>query len=266
MLVDSHCHLDFDELAERRGDVLARATTAGLSAMLTICTKISRFDDIIAITDEDKRVYASVGVHPHNADEEGVTDYTELVVKTAHRKVVGIGETGLDYFYDNSSRDAQRANFIAHIAAARDTQLPVIVHARDADDDTMSILEAEQGAGAFPGVIHCFTGSRALAEKAIDLGMYVSFSGIITFKNAGDLRAIARDLPEDRILVETDAPFLAPVPHRGKTNEPAFVVHTAACLAEVRGVSAEHIHAVTSDNFFRLFDKVPRRSEIQPDA
>lgn len=258
MIVDSHCHLDFDSLSEDRAGVLARAKNANIGRILTICTKISQFDTIFKITSEDDRIFCSVGVHPHEADIEGVSDAKDLIDRTHDPKVVGIGETGLDYFYEHSSRDAQRISFIAHIEAARETQLPLIVHARDADVDTMDVLAAEHEKGAFPGVIHCFTGSRALAEKAVDLGLYVSFSGILTFKNAGDLRDIARDLPEDRILVETDAPYLAPMPHRGKTNEPAFVVHTAKCLADVRGVSEEEIHRITTDNFFRLFNKVTR--------
>jgi len=258
MVVDSHCHLDFDSLAADRTGVLARARNANIGRILTICTKISQFQNVLDITLEDERIFCSIGVHPHEADLEGIQDANVLIDETDNPKVVGIGETGLDYFYEHSHREAQRANFLAHIEAARKTQLPLIVHARDADTDTMEILAAEHEKGSFPGVIHCFTGSRALAEKAIDLGLYVSFSGIITFKNAADLRDIARDLPEERILVETDAPYLAPMPHRGKTNEPAFVIHTAKCLAEVRGVSEDHIHRVTTDNFFRLFNKVTR--------
>ena len=253
MLVDSHCHLDFDSLAEDRAAVLDRAWRAGIEAVVTICTRMSRFDDILAIAAAHERVFCSVGVHPHNADGEGIDNAAQLFEKTEHSKVVGIGETGLDYFYTNSRPETQRASFLAHIAAARETGLPLIVHARDADAEIMEILTAEREKGAFPGVIHCFTGSRAVA-----LGLYVSFSGILTFKKAGDLRDIARDLPEDRLLVETDAPFLAPVPHRGKTNEPSFVVHTAQCLASVRGVSTEQLEQATTDNFYRLFKKIDR--------
>ncbi len=260
MLVDSHCHLDFDTLAEDRAAVLDRAWRAGIETVVTICTRISRFDDILAIAAAHERVYCSVGVHPHNADEEGIGNAAQLVEKTGNGKVVGIGETGLDYFYTNSRPETQRASFLAHIAAARETGLPLIVHARDADTETMEILTAEREKGAFPGVIHCFTGSRALAERAVGLGLYISFSGILTFKKADDLRAIARDLPGDRILVETDAPFLAPVPHRGKANEPSFVVHTADCLAAVRGQPAEQLAETTTDNFYRLFNKIPRQT------
>ncbi len=258
MLVDSHCHLDFDSLAEDRAAVLDRAWRAGIETVVTICTRISRFDDILAIAAAHERVFCSVGVHPHNADGEGIDNAAQLVEKTEHSKVVGIGETGLDYFYTNSRPETQRASFLAHIAAARETGLPLIVHARDADRETMEILTAERERGAFPGVIHCFTGSRALAERAVALGLYVSFSGILTFKKADGLRDIARDLPEDRLLVETDAPFLAPVPHRGKTNEPSFVVHTAQCLASVRSVPTERLAQTTTDNFYRLFNRISR--------
>jgi len=257
MIVDSHCHLDFDSLASDRAGVLARAANAGVETILTISTRLSQFPDILRIAEGDARVYCSVGVHPHNADEEGVDSPADLIAHAAAPRVVGIGETGLDYYYEYSSPEAQRRNFLSHITASRETGLPLIVHARDADRDTMEILSQEYAKGSFPGVIHCFTGSRALAERAIDLGLYVSFSGIITFKNAQELRDIARDLPEDRILVETDAPFLAPVPHRGKPNEPSFVVHTAQCLADIRGLSHEALYRVTTDNFYRLFRKVP---------
>ena len=258
MLVDSHCHLDFDSLAADRTAILDRAWRAGIETVVTICTRMSRFGNILAIAAEHERVYCSVGVHPHNADEEGIENGAQLVEKTEHSKVVGIGETGLDYFYANSRPESQRASFLAHIAAARETGLPLIVHARDADAEIMEILTAEREKGAFPGVIHCFTGSRALAERAVTLGLYISFSGILTFKKADDLRDVARGVPEDRLLVETDAPFLAPVPHRGKTNEPSFVVHTAQCLASVRNVPMERLEQVTTDNFYRLFSKIER--------
>ena len=262
MLVDSHCHLDFDVLAEDRAAVLDRARQAGIETIVTICTRMSRFGDILAIAAGHERVYCSVGVHPHNTDAEGVGNAAQLVEKTEDSKVVGIGETGLDYFYTNSRPEAQRASFLAHIEAARQTGLPLIVHTRDADEETMAILTAEREKGAFPGVIHCFTASRALAERAVALGLYISFSGILTFKKADALRDIARDLPEDRILVETDAPFLAPVPHRGKTNEPSFVVHTAQCLATVRDVPMEQMERVTTDNFYRLFNKIDRPATV----
>lgn len=258
MLVDSHCHLDFDSLAEDRAAVLDRAWRAGIETVVTICTRMSRFGEVLEITKAHERIYCSIGVHPHNTDDEGIQDAAELIEKTGLNKVVGIGETGLDYFYTNSRPETQRASFIAHIAAARETGLPLIVHARDADTETMEILTAEREKGAFPGVIHCFTGSRALAERAIALGLHISFSGILTFRKADELRDIARDLPEDRLLVETDAPFLAPVPHRGKTNEPAFVVHTAQCLASVRDMPVERLAQVTTENFYRLFNKIDR--------
>ena len=258
MLVDSHCHLDFDSLAEDRAAVLDRARQAGIETVVTICTRMSRFGDILAIAAGHERVYCSVGVHPHNTDADGIGNAAQLVEKTEHSRVVGIGETGLDYFYTNSRPDAQRASFLAHIEAARQTGLPLIVHTRDADEETMEILTAEREKGAFPGVIHCFTASRALAERAVALGLYISFSGILTFKKADALRDIARDLPEDRLLVETDAPFLAPVPHRGKTNEPSFVVHTAQCLATVRDLPMERLERATTDNFYRLFKKIDR--------
>ena len=262
MLVDSHCHLDFDSLAEDRAAVLERAWRAGIETVVTICTRMSRFGEVLEIAKAHERIYCSIGVHPHNTDDEGIEDAAELIEKTALNKVVGIGETGLDYFYTNSRPETQRASFIAHIAAARETGLPLIVHARDADTETMEILTTEREKGAFPGVIHCFTGSRALAERAVALGLYISFSGILTFKKADDLRAIARDLPEDRILVETDAPFLAPVPHRGRTNEPSFVVHTAECLAAVRDMPAERLRQTTTDNFYRLFNKINRLAPV----
>ena len=255
MIVDSHCHLDFANLALDREGVLSRAENAGIETILTISTRLSQFPDILSIAEDNAQIYCSVGVHPHNADEEGVDRPAELVARVSSSRVVGIGETGLDYFYERSSPQAQRRNFLSHIAASRETGLPLIVHARDADEDTMKILSEERAKGPFSGVIHCFTGSRALAEAAIELGLYVSFSGIITFKNAQEIRDIARDLPADRILVETDAPFLAPIPHRGKQNEPSFVIHTAQCLARLRALSHEALYRLTTENFYRLFSK-----------
>ncbi len=258
MLVDSHCHLDFDSFDEDFDDVLARARTAGVGTMVTICTRLSAFEEVRAIAEKDPDIYCSVGVHPHEAAEEGVETPAALTERAAHEKVVGIGETGLDYFYEHSPREAQATSFRAHIAAARETGLPLIVHTRDADDDTVAILREEHARGPFPGVIHCFTSSRALAEAALALGLYISLSGIVTFKSARDLQETARIVPLDRLLVETDAPYLAPVPKRGKRNEPAFVAHTAAFVAELRGETPERLAEATTDNFFRLFAKARR--------
>jgi TatD DNase family protein len=258
MLVDSHCHLDFPELAEDRAGVLARARAAGVERMVTISTRVRRFDEIRAIAEAHDEVWCSVGTHPHNAAEEPDVTADELVRLAKHPKVVAIGEAGLDYFYDHAPRDAQAAGFRTHIAAARQTGLPLVIHARDADDDVAAILTEETGKGAFRFILHCFSSGRALAEAGVELGGYVSFSGILTFKKSEELRAIARDLPRERLLVETDAPYLAPVPFRGRTNEPAFVAHTAAVLAETLGVSADEIARITTDNFFRLFTKMPR--------
>ena len=258
MLVDSHCHLDFPELAEDRAGVLARARAAGVGRMVTISTRVRRFDEIRAIAEAHDEVWCSVGTHPHNAAEEPDVTVDELVRLAGHPKVVAIGEAGLDYFYDHAPREAQAAGFRTHIAAARQTGLPLVIHARDADDDVAAILTEETGKGAFPFILHCFSSGRALAEAGVKLGGYVSFSGILTFRKSEELRAIARDLPRDRLLVETGAPYLAPAPFRGKTNEPAFVAHTAAVLAETLGVSADEIARITTDNFFRLFTKMPR--------
>ena len=227
--------------------------------MVTIGTRVRRFDGVRAVAERFDSVFCSVGTHPHNAHEELDVTADELVRLAEHPKVVAIGEAGLDYHYDNSPREAQAAGLLTHIAAARRTELPLVIHAREADDDLAAILRAETEKGAFPAVLHCFSSGRALAETGIALGHYVSFSGILTFKNSQEIREIARDLPADRILVETDAPYLAPPPHRGKRNEPAYVVNTADVLAEVRGVSREEIARLTTENFFRLFSKVPRR-------
>jgi TatD DNase family protein len=259
MLVDSHCHLDFPDFAEELDQVVARARHAGVGAIVTISTRVRRFEQVRAIAERFEDIYCSVGTHPHNAHEELEVTAEALARLSEHPKVVAIGEAGLDYFYDNSPREAQAAGFRIHIAAARATGLPLVIHARDADIDLAGILRDESDKGAFPAVLHCFSSGRGLAETGISLGHYVSFSGILTFRNAAALRDIARDLPADRILVETDAPYLAPAPHRGKRNEPGFVTHTAAVLAEARGVSPEAIAKQTTDNFFRLFAKVPRR-------
>lgn len=258
MLVDSHCHLDFDRLSGDLGGVLTRAAAADVGLLLTISTRLSTFAQVRAIADAHDNIYCSVGVHPHEAAAEGGATDEQLAALTDHPKVVGIGETGLDYYYDHSPRDAQRASFRNHVKAAQLTGLPLIVHSREAEDDTARLLAEEMGQGGLTGLLHCFTSDARLAHAAVELGFYISFSGILTFPKAEELRRLAADLPEDRLLVETDAPYLAPVPMRGKSNEPAFVAHTAACLAEVRGVSAAEIARITTDNFFRLFAKVPR--------
>ncbi len=258
MLIDSHCHLDFPDFADELDAVVARARAAGIARMVTISTRVHRHAGLIAIAERFADVYASVGTHPHYAHEESEITAADLVARTRHPKVVAIGEAGLDYHYDRSPRDAQERGFRTHIAAARETGLPLVIHSRNADADTARILEEETGQGAFPAVLHCFTGGPDLARRAVALGLFISFTGILTFKNSAELRAIAAGLPPDRILVETDAPYLAPLPFRGKRNEPAFVVETAKVLAETRGVSFDDIARQTSDNFFRLFSKVPR--------
>lgn len=254
-LVDSHCHLDFPALSGQRDDVIARARSAGVGVMLTIGTKLSAFSGVRAVAEAYEGIYCSVGIHPHEAEAEPDVQAESLLAHAAHPKVVAFGETGLDYFYEHAPRDAQKSNFRSHIEAARAADLPVIVHTRDADEDTEALLSEEMGKGAFNGVLHCFTSGERLARVAVDLGFYISFSGILTFKKTEALQAIARDLPLDRILVETDAPYLAPIPHRGKTNEPAFVTHTAAKLAELRGLTVADVTAATTANFHRLFAK-----------
>lgn len=258
MLVDHHCHLDFPQLAEDREGLLARAKAAGVGVMVTISTRIRQLPALLAIAEAHDNVYCSVGTHPHNADEERGIPAEEIVRLSAHPKVVAIGEAGLDYFYKHGSPEAQAEGFRRHIEAARITGLPLEIHTRDADDDTLGILEDEHAKGAFPAILHCYTGGPKLAARAVELGLYVSFTGVVTFKKSDALRDIAKAVPLDRLLVETDAPYLAPEPYRGKTNEPAYVVHTAAALAKVKGVSAAELAAATTDNFFRLFGKVPR--------
>ena len=255
MLVDSHCHLDFDVFDDDREDMIARAAEAGVGTMVTICTHLSKFDAVRAIAASHENIWCSVGIHPHQVAEEGIASVGKLVELAVDPLVVGIGETGLDYYYDNSPRDEQRANFRTHIEAARETGLPLIVHTRDADEDTAAILVEEAEKGSYLGVLHCFSAGRGLAETALDLGFYVSLSGIVTFRNAGDLREIARDVPLDRLLVETDSPFLAPMPNRGRRNEPAFVVHTARAVAELKGIDEAELAVTTTKNFFRLFSK-----------
>ncbi len=257
MLVDSHCHLDFPDYDEDREEVINRAEAAGIGRMVTISTRVSQIDRLLRIAEAHQHIYCSVGTHPHNAaDELDVT--TEMLVELArHPKIVAIGEAGLDYHYDDSPRDAQTVGFRRHIAAARETGLPLVIHARDADGDIAAILIEETEKGSFPAILHCFSSGRDLAMTGIELGLYVSFSGIITFKNTDTLKAIAAEIPPERLLVETDAPFLAPAPHRGKRNEPSYVVETASVLAEITGVSADAIAAQTTENFFRLFTKLP---------
>lgn len=262
MLIDSHCHLDFPELATDESGVLARAKTAGVAGMLTIGTRLDQFEKVRAIAERHGNVWCSVGVHPHEAKEEGQSTPRDLgdrlIEATRHPKVIGIGETGLDFYYEHSPRAEQAESFRAHIAASRQTGLPLIVHTRDADQETGNILEEEYGKGAFPGLIHCFSSGPEVARRALALGMFISISGIVTFKAAESLRTIVRDIPIDRLLVETDAPYLAPVPKRGKTNEPAFVAHTAAKVAELKGVSVGELEAATTENFFKLFAKAER--------
>ncbi len=258
MLIDSHCHLDFPDFAGELDAVVARAQAAGVGRIVTISTRVKRHAEVLAIAERFPDVYCSVGTHPHNAHEELDVTADELIARTRHPKVVAIGEAGLDYHYDHSPRDAQERGFRNHIAAARATGLPLVIHSREADDDMARILEEETGKGAFPAVLHCFTGSRELAERAIALGLFISFTGILTFKKSDDLRSIAKSLPAGRVLVETDAPYLAPGRYRGKRNEPAYVTETAKVLAETRGVSLDEIARETNAGFFRLFSKVPR--------
>ena len=258
MLIDSHCHLDFPELNADLDGVLTRARAADVGLMLTISTKVRNFTALRAIAEAHDNVFCSVGTHPHHAAEEPDIMVEELVELSRHPKVVAIGEAGLDYHYDHSPRDVQKKSFRIHIAAARATGLPLVIHAREADADIARMLEEETKKGAFPFVLHCFTSGPELARRGLALGGYVSFSGVVTFKNAEALRDIALAMPYDRLLVETDAPYLAPEPFRGKTNEPAFVAHTAARLAALRGVSEADMARTTTENFFRLFRKVPR--------
>ena len=255
MLIDSHCHLDFPELAADRDGVLARARAAGIDGMVTISTRVKRFDEVVAIAEAHQQVWCSVGTHPHHADEELDIFAEDLVRLSTHPKCVAIGEAGLDYFYDNAPKEAQAEGLRRHIAASRTTQLPLVIHSRQCDADMAAILREESRQGAFPFVLHCFTAGIDLARTALELGGYISFSGIITFKNAEEIREVAKLVPADRYLVETDAPYLAPIPHRGSTNEPSFVAHTAAKVAEVRRISIETLGAETTENFFRLFSK-----------
>jgi len=255
-IVDSHCHLNYKGLIEDQADVVSRARSAGVGCMLSINTKLREYQQIIDIVDTYPDIFGTVGIHPHEAESEPDVAVQALIDRAKHSKIVGIGETGLDYFYDNAPRDMQQVNFRAHIAAARETGLPVIVHTRDADDDCIEIISEEMKKGAFSGVIHCFTASQRLADACLDMGLYISISGIVTFKNARALQETAKTIPLDRLLIETDAPFLAPVPHRGRTCEPAFVADTGRFLAELRGESYELLGEATTQNFFTLFSKI----------
>jgi TatD DNase family protein len=262
VLVDSHCHLDFPDFGGEVDAIVARAQAAGVARLVSISTRIKKHDDILAIAERHADVYCSVGTHPHHAQEELEFDVADIVARTRHPKVVAIGEAGLDYHYDYSPRAAQERGFRNHIAAARATKLPLVIHAREADDDMARILEEETGKGPFPAVLHCFSSGPELARRAIALGLSISFTGILTFKKSDDLRIIAASLPADRILVETDAPYLAPGRFRGKRNEPAHVVEIAKVLAETRGVTFEEVARQTTENFFRLFAKVPRPAVV----
>lgn len=255
MLIDSHCHLDFEALSADLDGIMARAAAAGVTGMVTISTRVENFSTYAGLAERYENVWCSVGTHPHNAHEELHIQTDELVRLSAHPRCVAIGEAGLDYFYDNAPRDAQATGLRRHIAAARITGLPLIIHSRQADEDMAVILEEEAGQGAFPFVLHCFTAGMDLAKRALALGGYVSFSGIITFKNAEEIREVAKIVPADRYLVETDAPYLAPIPHRGQSNEPSFVRHTAEKLADVRGISLEQLAAESTASFGRLFSK-----------
>jgi len=262
MLVDSHCHLDFPDFAEERAGIVRRALDAGVGRMVTISTRVKSFPQLVEIAEQYDEVYCSVGTHPHNAAEEPDIPAAELIRLSAHPKVVAIGEAGLDYHYDKSPRHLQAQGFRRHIAAARETGLPLVIHAREADDDIAAILREETARGAFPFVLHCFSSGRDLAMTGLELGGYVSFSGILTFKNSEDIRKIAREVPRDRLLVETDAPYLAPPPYRGKRNEPAYVARVAAVLAETIGVADAEAARLTTDNFFRLFNKMKMPARV----
>jgi len=262
MLIDSHCHLDFPDFADELPEIVARAQAVGIERMVTICTRVAKFRQVLAVAERFAQVYCSVGTHPHNSHEEPDVTAEQLIDLTAHPKVVAIGEAGLDYFYQRDHAAAQARSLRVHIEAARQTGLPLVIHSRDADEDMIAILEEETGKGAFPAVLHCFSSGRDLMERGVALGLYVSLSGILTFKRSEELRAIAADVPMDRLLVETDAPYLAPQPYRGKRNEPSYVTHTCDVLAGVKGLSDSEMRGITTDNFFRLFSKVPKPDDL----
>ena len=262
MLVDSHCHLDHAKIGLAPEEAVRRARLAGVERIVTICTRLDRFETIKAIADPFDDVFMGVGVHPHEASDAGIDTPEPLLALAGDPKMVGVGETGLDYFYDFAPKDAQRRSFEAHIPAARTLDMPLIIHTRDADEDTIAILREHWQDGPFPILIHCFTGGQALADAVVEMDGFISLSGITTFKSAEDLRAVLDTVPDDRLLVETDAPFLAPTPHRGKPNEPAFVAHTAAFWADRKGVSAADFHAQTGANFYRLFKRVPQSAQV----
>lgn len=266
MLVDHHCHLNFPQLAKDREGLIRRAREAGVGVMVTISTRIRQFPEILEIAESHPDIYCSVGTHPHQASEELDIETDEIVRLTKHPKVVAVGEAGLDYFYKHSTPEDQAKGFRRHVAAARETGLPLEIHTRDADEDTIRILTEEHAKGAFPAILHCFTGGRELALRAVDLGLYVSFSGVVSFKKSEALREIARELPLDRILVETDAPFLAPEPFRGKVNEPGYVKYTAMAVARARGITTTEVANATTENFFRLFTKVRRPADMEGTA
>lgn len=258
MLVDSHCHLDFPDFAEDLDAVVAHARANGIGTMLTIATHLGRFPQVLAVTERFEQIYCTVGIHPHEAGSSDLVDADTLVDLTHHPKVVGLGETGLDYYYDKSPRERQQASFRAHLEAARRTGLPVVIHTRDADADMERILREEMGKGAFPGLIHCFSSGPQLAATAIELGLYISISGIVTFKKAAALQQVVASLPIERLLVETDCPYLAPIPHRGKRNEPAYVRYTASKVAELQSIEVAALEAATTNNFHALFHKATR--------
>ena len=262
MLVDSHCHLDFPDFADRLPDVLAAAAAAGIGRMVTISTHVARVERYRALAEAHEAVFCTIGTHPHNAALEPDTAVEELVQQSRHPRCIAIGEAGLDYHYDKSPRDVQQRVLRTHIAAARETGLPLVIHARNADDDMIRILEEESGRGRFDAVLHCFSSGAKLAEVGVELGLYVSFSGILTFKKSEDIRAIAASVPKERLLVETDAPYLAPEPHRGRPNEPAYVAHTARVLAGVIGVTEDEVARITTENFYRLFSKAAQADGV----
>jgi len=256
MIVDSHCHLDFNELYPDLENVVARASSAGVGILQTICTKLTEIEKLAEIADKYPNIYHSIGVHPHEVEKEGVPSYETLLKFAKYQKAIGIGETGLDYHYEHSKRDMQKESFISHIRVSRETGLPIIIHTRSAEEDTLDILNSQMKIGYFPGLIHCFTASQEFAQECLDLGLYISVSGIITFKNAAALRDAIKSVPLGRLLVETDAPYLAPVPMRGKPNEPSFIVYTVDFLADMFGVTSKEIADITTQNFLKLFTRV----------